>query len=50
MRALANDREVTAVLGVPVRRVEAAAWLGSGLLAARRASSSATSSGSTRRR
>ncbi len=32
MRALANDREVTAMLGVPVRRVEAAAWLGSGLL------------------
>jgi branched-chain amino acid transport system permease protein len=32
MRALANDREVTAVLGVPVRRVEAAAWLGSGLV------------------
>jgi branched-chain amino acid transport system permease protein len=27
MRALANDREVTAVLGVPVRRVEAAADL-----------------------
>jgi branched-chain amino acid transport system permease protein len=33
MRALANDREITATLGVPVRRVEAAAWLGSGLLA-----------------
>jgi branched-chain amino acid transport system permease protein len=32
MRALANDREITASLGVPVRRVEAAAWLGSGLL------------------
>jgi branched-chain amino acid transport system permease protein len=31
MRALANDREATAVLGVPVRRVEAAAWFGSGL-------------------
>jgi branched-chain amino acid transport system permease protein len=31
MRALANDREITATLGVPVRRVEAAAWLGSGL-------------------
>ncbi len=31
MRALANDREVTAMLGVPVRRVEAAAWFGSGL-------------------
>jgi branched-chain amino acid transport system permease protein len=32
MRALANDREITAALGVPVRRVEAAAWFGSGLL------------------
>jgi branched-chain amino acid transport system permease protein len=32
MRALADDREITAALGVPVRRVEAAAWLGSGLL------------------
>jgi branched-chain amino acid transport system permease protein len=32
MRAMANDREITATLGVPVRRVEAAAWLGSGLL------------------
>jgi branched-chain amino acid transport system permease protein len=32
MRALANDREITATLGVPVRKVEAAAWLGSGLL------------------
>jgi branched-chain amino acid transport system permease protein len=32
MRALANDREITATLGVPVRRVEAAAWAGSGLL------------------
>jgi branched-chain amino acid transport system permease protein len=31
-RALANDREITATLGVPVRRVEAAAWLGSGLV------------------
>jgi branched-chain amino acid transport system permease protein len=31
MRALANDREITATLGVPVRRVEAAAWFGSGL-------------------
>jgi branched-chain amino acid transport system permease protein len=31
MRALANDREATAMLGVPVRRVEAAAWFGSGL-------------------
>src|SRR5581483_2273864 len=33
MRAMANDREITATLGVPVRRVEAVAWLGSGLLA-----------------
>jgi len=33
MRALANDREITATLGVPVRRVEAAAWMGSGLMA-----------------
>ena len=32
MRSLANDREVTAMLGVPVRRVEAAAWFGSGLV------------------
>jgi branched-chain amino acid transport system permease protein len=32
MRALADDREITAALGVPVRRVEAYAWLGSGLL------------------
>jgi branched-chain amino acid transport system permease protein len=32
MRAMANDREITATLGVPVRRVEAAAWFGSGLL------------------
>lgn len=31
MRALANDREITATLGVPVRRVEAAAWFGSGI-------------------
>lgn len=31
-RALADDREITATLGVPVRRVEAAAWLGSGLV------------------
>jgi branched-chain amino acid transport system permease protein len=33
MRAMANDREITATLGVPVRRVEAAAWLGCGILA-----------------
>ena len=32
MRALASDREITATLGVPVRRVELAAWLGSGLV------------------
>jgi branched-chain amino acid transport system permease protein len=32
MRGLANDREITATLGVPVRRVEAFAWLGSGLI------------------
>jgi branched-chain amino acid transport system permease protein len=32
MRALANDREIAATLGVPVRRVEAQAWLVSGLL------------------
>jgi branched-chain amino acid transport system permease protein len=33
MRALADDREITATLGVPVRRVEAAAWFGSGIIA-----------------
>lgn len=33
MRALADDRETTAMLGVPVRRVEAVAWAGSGALA-----------------
>jgi branched-chain amino acid transport system permease protein len=32
MRALANDREITAALGVPVRRVEAVTWLVSGAL------------------
>ncbi|MBV9580128.1 MAG: branched-chain amino acid ABC transporter permease [Chloroflexi bacterium] len=32
MRSLANHRETTAMLGVPVRQVEAAAWLGTGLL------------------
>jgi branched-chain amino acid transport system permease protein len=32
MRGLANDREITATLGVPVRRVEASAWLASGVL------------------
>src|SRR5262245_18747810 len=30
MRALAHDREATAMLGVPVRRGEAMAWAGSG--------------------
>jgi len=33
MRAMANDREITATLGVPVRKVEASAWLGCGVLA-----------------
>ena len=33
MRAMANAREITATLGVPVRRVEAAAWFGCGVLA-----------------
>jgi branched-chain amino acid transport system permease protein len=33
MRALANDREITAALGVPVRRVEAITWLVSGAVA-----------------
>ncbi len=32
MRALANDREITATLGVPVRKVEGAAWFGSGII------------------
>jgi branched-chain amino acid transport system permease protein len=32
MRAMANDREITATFGVPVRRVEASAWFGCGLL------------------
>ena len=36
MRAMANDREITATLGVPVRRVEAAAWFGCGVLAGHR--------------
>src|SRR5262249_54700327 len=31
MRALANDGEASAMLGVPVRQVEAVAWFGSGL-------------------
>jgi len=32
MRAMANDREISATLGVPVRRVEASAWFGCGVL------------------
>jgi branched-chain amino acid transport system permease protein len=32
MRAIANDRDVSSMLGVPVRRVEAMAWLGSGVI------------------
>lgn len=32
MRAIANDRDVSSLLGVPVRRVEALAWLGSGII------------------
>ena len=31
-RAVANDREITATLGVPVRRIEASAWLVSGFV------------------
>lgn len=31
-RAIANDREITATLGVPVRRVETSAWLVSGFI------------------
>lgn len=33
MRAMANDRDITATLGVPIRRVTATAWFGCGLLA-----------------
>jgi branched-chain amino acid transport system permease protein len=33
MRSLANNREATAVLGVPVARVEASAWFVAGLIA-----------------
>jgi branched-chain amino acid transport system permease protein len=33
MRSLADDRQTTAMLGVPVRRVEAVAWGGAGILA-----------------
>ena len=44
-RAIANDREITATLGVPVRRVEASAWFGSGLVCrSRRAAARRTSS------
>jgi branched-chain amino acid transport system permease protein len=32
MRAIANDRDVSSLLGVPIRRVEALAWLGSGII------------------
>jgi branched-chain amino acid transport system permease protein len=32
MRAIANDRDVSALLGVPVRRVETLAWLASGTI------------------
>jgi branched-chain amino acid transport system permease protein len=32
MRALADDRDNTALLGVPVRKVEAFAWFGSGIV------------------
>lgn len=32
MRAIANDRDVSSLLGVPVRRVETMAWFGSGVL------------------
>jgi branched-chain amino acid transport system permease protein len=32
MRAMADDRDVTAMLGVPVRRVEAITWFVSGLI------------------
>lgn len=32
MRAVANNRDVAALVGVPVRKVEAIAWAGSGLI------------------
>lgn len=32
MRAIANNRETSALLGVPVQRIESLAWLGSGVL------------------
>ena len=47
MRAMANDREITATLGVPVRRVEAAAWFGCGSWPASPACCSPTWSRST---
>ena len=50
MRAMANDREITATLGVPVRRVEAAAWFGCGILQASPGCCSPTWSSSTRPR
>jgi branched-chain amino acid transport system permease protein len=32
MRAIANDRAISSMLGVPVQRIEAAAWLASGVI------------------
>lgn len=32
MRAIANNRDTAALLGVPVRRIEATAWLGAGVI------------------
>lgn len=32
MRAIANDRDISAMLGVPVQRIELLAWLGSGFI------------------
>jgi hypothetical protein len=32
MRAIANNRDVSSLLGVPIRRIEALAWLGSGVI------------------
>ena len=49
MRAMANDRDITATLGVPVRRVTAAAWFGCGVLSGIAACCSPTWSRSTRR-
>ena len=50
MRALANDREITATLGVPVRRVEAARGSAQDWCPASRACCCRTSSASTPRR